>query len=122
MLQPDDLLQLKQASSMPLFCIERLSAMIRSYSSEKVPVDARRAMNTAVNSLLAPFVETKRIKSNPVAFAYISHLRLLLVGYLLSMPLALVESLGWSTIPVFFAISYALMGLEHVAVEVENRT
>jgi hypothetical protein len=30
-----------------------------------------------------------------LAFAYVTHLRFLLLVYLLSMPLALVESLGW---------------------------
>jgi predicted membrane chloride channel (bestrophin family) len=119
-LQPKDLISLQQASSMPLHCIEALMSMTRVYTSADVPVDAKRAMNMAVGGLMAPFVETKRIKDNPVAFAYISHLRLLLMAYLLSMPLALVENLGWSTVPVYMAISYALMGLEHVAVEVEN--
>lgn len=30
------------------------------------------------------------------------------------------ESLGWSTIPVFWIISYALLSLEVIAVEIQN--
>lgn len=104
---------------MPLFVIESLLNMTRVYGKE-LPPGVIRILNKSVHGLVAPMVEVERIKANPVAFAYITHLRLLLIVYLGALPLALVESLGWSTIPVFMVISYALMSLEIIAVMIEN--
>lgn len=113
-MRPADFARLRKASSMPLFCIESLMRMVQRYATDAVPADAKRMMNLSIHNLMAPFADADRIKNNPVAFAYITHLRLLLVIYLTALPLALVESLGWSTIPVFFAISYSLMSLEMI--------
>lgn len=114
LLQPTDLLRIKQASSMPMTCVMELTEMIRDYSSPKVPAGAVKMMNKSIQGLVGPLTEVSRIKHNPVAFAYIAHLRLLLCIYLAALPLALVESLGWSTIPVFMVISYALLSLETI--------
>jgi predicted membrane chloride channel (bestrophin family) len=112
LLKPKDLRHARGASSMPMYCIQELMSMIALYSTDAVSANVKKAMNQAVHNLIAPFTEAERIKSNPVAFAYIAHLRLLLCIYLAALPLALVESLGWSTIPVFMVISYALLSLE----------
>lgn len=114
LLQPQDLLRVKQASSMPMMCVMELTEMIRDYTSPKVPGVAVKMMNKSVQKLVGALTDATRIKHNPVAFAYIAHLRLLLCIYLAALPLALVESLGWSTIPVFMVISYALLSLETI--------
>lgn len=114
LLQPLDLQRVKQASSMPMMCVMELTEMIRDYATDDVPSGAVKMMNKSIQKLVAPLTDVARIKHNPVAFAYIAHLRLLLCIYLAALPLALVESLGWSTIPVFMVISYALLSLETI--------
>lgn len=121
LLKPQDLRLVKGASSMPIYCVQELMSMVRKYCKEDVPAGAVRMMNMSVHNLIAPFTEASRIKQNPVAFAYITHLRLLLCIYLGALPLALVESLGWSTIPVFMVISYALLSLETIGTAHNHR-
>jgi hypothetical protein len=71
-LEADDLANVKRASSMPLFVIESLLTMVRSYSSPEVSANASKAMNQSLHGLMAPFSEAERIKSNPVG-AYGKH-------------------------------------------------
>eukprot|EP00171_Calliarthron_tuberculosum_P017309 IDg17309t1 len=107
------------ARSMPLFVLESLSTMVRTYC-ESCDSGTVRQMHTSLDELVAPYGECERIRHNPFAFAYVAHLRLLIVMYIVTLPLALVEQMGFSTIPVFWTICYSLMSLEMLAVEVEN--
>jgi hypothetical protein len=65
-LEADDLANVKRAGSMPLFVIESLLTMVRSYSSPEVSANASKAMNQSLHGLMVPFAEAERIKSNPV--------------------------------------------------------
>lgn len=112
-----DLRLLQSASSMPMFCIDE---MMRIVNQQCVGMSGGtlKLLNKSALSLIGTYTQTTRIRDNPVAFIYIAHLRFLLIVYLCALPLALVESLGWSTVPVFYVISYALLSLEVIAVEV----
>eukprot|EP00747_Dinoflagellata_sp_TGD_P221082 gnl/TRDRNA2_/TRDRNA2_92972_c0_seq2.p1 gnl/TRDRNA2_/TRDRNA2_92972_c0~~gnl/TRDRNA2_/TRDRNA2_92972_c0_seq2.p1 ORF type:complete len:118 (-),score=13.48 gnl/TRDRNA2_/TRDRNA2_92972_c0_seq2:29-334(-) len=62
----------------------------------------------------------ERINNTPLPFAYVAHLRTLLVLYLLGLPFALGKTWGWSTIPATFIISFSLLGIEAAAVSCER--
>lgn len=114
-----DLRLILSAPSMTSFILESLSQMIHNYG-ENIESPWQRKLQDLIASLYKPYSEAERISENPMGFAYVTHVRLLLVLYLISLPLALVEQLGYSTIPVFWVISYALMSVEMLAVEVES--
>lgn len=115
-----DIQSMLRARSMPLFVLESLTTMVRKYCQDTCDPNAVRKMYASLAELVEPYGECERIRYNPFAFAYIAHLRLLLVTYIVTLPLALVEQMGFSTIPVFWVICYSLMSLEMLAVEVEN--
>lgn len=104
---------------MPLYILESLSQMIEVYG-EDISDKVKNKFHNIVLTLYKPYSECERINVNPMSFSYVAHVRLLLVTYLTTLPLALVEQMGFSTIPVFWVITYALMSLEMLAVEVEN--
>lgn len=110
----DDLLA---SSSMPLFLIEGLVVMVREYCEKTFSVFSLRRIYTNLEELYSAYNDMEKIKTSPCAFAYVAHLRFLLIAYLISLPLALVEQMGYSTIPVFWVICYSLMSLEMMAVE-----
>ena len=112
-----DLNDLVEATSMPLFVIDSLTSMVQEYCDEVCTRHALKSMYNSLEALYAPYGECERIRNNPCAFAYVAHLRLLLVSYLVTLPLAMVEQMGYSTIPVFWVICYGLMSLEMLAVE-----
>jgi hypothetical protein len=62
----------------------------------------------------------ERILKTPFPYGYVVHLRTFMLLWLLSLPFALVEVAGWLTIPICIAVAYALLGIESIAVEIEN--
>jgi len=119
MLSADDLELITEAASMPLYILESISQMIETYCTE-IPAAIRKRLHDSITDLYKPYTDTERISSNPMGYSYVAHIRLLLVMYLVSLPLALVETMGFVTIPVYVSITYALMSVEMLAVEVEN--
>ena len=62
----------------------------------------------------------ERIHKTPLPFAYVVHLRRSLVAYCATLPFAMLANFGWSTIPIVFAVTYVLLGIEEIGVEIED--
>ncbi len=62
----------------------------------------------------------ERIHSTPLPFAYMVHLRRLILLYCYTLPLALVQDFAWWTIPATLFVSYAFFGIEEIGVEIED--
>lgn len=102
---------------MPLFVIENLVVMVREYCEGKASTFTIKRCYISLEQLYGAYGEMEKIKQSPCAFAYVAHLRFLLITYLITLPLALVEQMGYSTILVYWVICYGLMSLEMMAVE-----
>ncbi|MCP4499694.1 MAG: bestrophin [Deltaproteobacteria bacterium] len=61
-----------------------------------------------------------RIQKTPIPFVYAVYLRRILVMYLATLPIALVEKMGWNSLWILALVGYALLGLEQIGVEIEN--
>jgi ion channel-forming bestrophin family protein len=48
------------------------------------------------------------------------HLRRVIIIYCFTLPFALVDSFGWSTVPAILGDAYTLFGIEEIGVEIEN--
>jgi len=97
-----------------------LTELIATEIKPNVDLPTSSALYGAVQGLLVPYGDCERIKQSPIVLSYVAHMRALLVAYLVTLPLALVENLGWETIPVIWVVCLALMSLEMLAVDVEN--
>lgn len=62
----------------------------------------------------------ERIRKTPLPFAYVVHLRRALVIYCFTLPFALVDTFGWTTILDTLVISYVYFGIEEIGVEIEG--
>lgn len=62
----------------------------------------------------------ERIHKTPLPFAYVVHLRRALVIFCATLPFALLGSFGWSTVPIVMAVSYVMLGIEEIGVEIED--
>lgn len=62
----------------------------------------------------------ERIKSTPLPFAYMVHIRRALILYCFTLPFALVESYGWGSIVGTLLVAYIFFGIEEIGVEIEN--
>jgi putative membrane protein len=62
----------------------------------------------------------ERIHKTPLPFAYVVHLRRALILYCFTLPFALLDHFGWSTILVTLFLTYTLFGIEEIGVEIED--
>lgn len=62
----------------------------------------------------------ERIHRTPLPFAYVVHLRRALILYCFSLPFILVQIFGWWTIFITLLVSYILLGIEEIGVEISD--
>jgi len=79
-----------------------------------VPIDHH------VASLVDVMGACERILKTPLPFPYVIHLRRSVVIYCLTLPFALVATYGWLTPIVCLVIAFFLLGIEDIAMEIEN--
>ena len=88
----------------------------RGAISEYVFVALDQNVQLLVNYLGA----CERIHGTPLPFAYMVHVRRVILLYCYSLPPALVKDFGWWTIPGTLFVAYALLGIEEIGVEIED--
>lgn len=62
----------------------------------------------------------ERIQNTPLPFAYMVHLRRVLVLYCFTLPFALINTFEWATVPNTFLVAYTFFGIEEIGVEIEE--
>lgn len=62
----------------------------------------------------------ERILRTPIPLAYSIHLKQLLMIYCLSLPFQMVSQLEWLTGPVVALISFTLLGIEEIGIQIED--
>jgi putative membrane protein len=62
----------------------------------------------------------ERIHTTPLPYAYMVHLRRVLILYCLTLPFALVDTFGWLTVPAVLGVAYTFFGIEEIGVEIED--
>lgn len=73
-----------------------------------------------IEEIIVSFSGCNRIITTPLPKAYAIHLRQMLLLYCYAIPFQLVEKLNWGTIPAVGVISFALLGIEAIALEIED--
>jgi ion channel-forming bestrophin family protein len=82
-----------------------------------IPVEElQRLVNTLIDALGA----CERILRTPMPLAYGIHLRQLLLIYCLLLPFQIVADLNLWTAPIVILVSFTLLGIEAIGVEIEN--
>lgn len=79
-----------------------------------------RNMAPQAASLLDILGACERIKNTPIPFSYSVYIKQFIIFYGLFLPLGLVESFGYWTIPMSMVVFFAFIGLELMAEEIEE--
>jgi putative membrane protein len=107
------------AAQRALLHLGRELALARA--SSEIDLVAAWAAQDDVTALIDQLGACQRIQRTPIPFAYVVHLRWLLVIYCATLPFALIESLdNVHTIVVVLLVSFALFGIEQIGVEIED--
>jgi putative membrane protein len=78
------------------------------------------AMHQLINSIVDVLGGCERILKTPMPLAYSIHLKQLLLLYCLALPFQMVKDLGWLTGFIVALISFTLLGIEQIGLEIEN--
>lgn len=62
----------------------------------------------------------ERILKTPIPLGYAIHLKQLLLIYCLSLPFQIVNDFTWGTAPIVSLVSFTLLGVEEIGIEIEN--
>jgi ion channel-forming bestrophin family protein len=112
---------LQRANHPPL----EVSVWIDDYLQEqrsKRRIDSHQlvTMMQLLNQLVDNLGACERILKTPMPIAYSIHLKQLLMIYCLGLPFAMVKDLGYLTGPVIGLVSFTLLGIEAIGLEIEN--
>lgn len=77
-------------------------------------------LQTTVKSMMESLGHCERILRTPLPLAYSIHLKQLLLIYCVLLPFQLVKDLGWGTGIFVGLISFTLLGIEEIGLEIEN--
>ncbi|HLO84682.1 MAG TPA: bestrophin family ion channel [Nostocaceae cyanobacterium] len=78
------------------------------------------SMQDLLNTLVDNLGACERILKTPMPLAYAIHLKQLLLLYCLLLPFQIVASLGWWTGVITALVSFTLLGIEAIGLEIEN--
>lgn len=78
------------------------------------------ALDQNVQLLVDYLGACERIHRTPMPFAYMVHVRRVILLYCYTLPLALVKDFGWWTIPASLFVAFVLLGIEEIGVEIED--
>jgi putative membrane protein len=92
----------------------------RQYNRNRINSQQLTAMHGLLNFLVDSLGACERILKTPMPLAYAIHLKQLLLVYCLLLPFQLVKELEWLTGFTVALVSFTLLGIEEIGLEIEN--
>lgn len=109
------------AQHVPLAVAVRLSQLINEAKRRGLISDIQQmALDQNVQLFIDYIGACERIHKTPLPFAYVVHLRRALMLYCFSLPFALVDTFGWTTLGVTLVLAFTFFGIEEIGVEIED--
>jgi putative membrane protein len=90
------------------------------YHRQCVNVYQLTQMQQLLNGMVDCLGSCERILKTPIPLAYAIHLKQLLLIYCLILPFQFVNDLNWWTVLLVAIISFSLLGIEEIGIEIEN--
>lgn len=97
--------------------MSRISLLVRD---KKITGEQLIILNGELQSFLEICGACERIKNTPIPYSYSGFIKKFIFFYVITLPIGMVASLGWVTIPVVAFIFYVLASLEIIAEEIED--
>lgn len=119
-LPPALLAKLAATRCPPLAVARALGDLFADAASRGMSEQRLVMLDAAVSEIVDSLGGCERILRTPVPFAYAHHIKGFLTLFCLSVPLALLPSMGWATGPAAAVVAYALFGIDEIGVEIED--
>lgn len=113
--------QLKTMKHPPLKIGFWISSYLQTQTTqEKLDRYQLNNMIQLLNQMIDVVGICERILKTPIPLAYSIHLKQLLMLYCLSLPFQMVAELEWMTAPIVALISFTLLGIEEIGIQIED--
>ncbi len=114
-------LELKEVNHIPLRIAKWIGDYFRqAYDLNYIDSIQLSTYNQILDSMVKDETACERILNTPIPLAYAIHIKHLLLFYCFALPFQMVAQLSWMTIPAVGVISFALLGIEAIGLEIEN--
>ncbi len=119
LVSPSQFQQLQTMNNPPLGVALWISSYLQQqYDRNLISSQQLTAMQELVNFLIDTLGACERILKTPIAYAI--HLKQLLLRYCMLLPFQLVKDLEWITGLTVALVSFTLLGIEEIGLEIEN--
>lgn len=116
-----DVAEVLDEPHLPLAIAGRISALLADACRRGLITDrVLQMIDQNVQLLVDYFGSCERIHRTPLPFAYVVHVRRVLLLYVFVLPLAIVDEFAWMTVPATLVVGYVFYGIEEIGVEIEN--
>ncbi|KAK4051315.1 hypothetical protein OIO90_004796 [Microbotryomycetes sp. JL221] len=113
----------KPSLPLPLIIAHQLSlyfAMCKKKGLlESIGPAGYNALQASVNTLVDQFTIVERLATVGIPTTYLIHLKQCVSVFLLTLPLVLVDTMGYAMVPFVSICAFTLMGIEGIASEIE---
>ena len=121
LLTPAQVLRLKTVKNAPLEITFLISDYLQQQQQRNcLSIEHLTAINTLLDKLVEALTGCERILNTPMPLAYAIHLKQLILFYCASLPFQLVKDLNWWTGLAVALVSFTLLGIEAIGIEIEN--
>lgn len=121
MVENDDLAKIISVNHKPNGIANLMLSKIQALYSRKILNEMQQYLLVKnINYIIDIMGKAERIKKTPIPIAYAFLLKLFIVIYVVMLPFGLLESLGWSVIPLTVMLYYLLMSIVMTAEEIED--
>eukprot|EP00746_Dinoflagellata_sp_MGD_P023904 gnl/MRDRNA2_/MRDRNA2_156057_c0_seq1.p1 gnl/MRDRNA2_/MRDRNA2_156057_c0~~gnl/MRDRNA2_/MRDRNA2_156057_c0_seq1.p1 ORF type:complete len:730 (+),score=94.95 gnl/MRDRNA2_/MRDRNA2_156057_c0_seq1:116-2191(+) len=110
---------LMSSNTPPLYCVHYIRHTIAQGLKNKTIAPVAMGLEASLRIMVSAFADCQRIVQ-PMPYIYVAHLRTFMLAYLLFLPAALLPLLGLHMLAAVAILSYALIGLENTAVQLED--
>ena len=97
-----------------------MDAMRNFIRVANVPMQAALEMHSAVKDLCNAMGGSERILRTPIPLSYTRHTSRVLMMFLCLLSVHLAPIMGWLVVPCMFVLSFMLMGVDELGIEIEE--
>ena len=112
---------LSGANHIPNRIAQQLYTEIETLQKQKLISEEKLiVLNEELRSFTNIAGACERIKSTPIPYSYSTFIKRVILIYMITLPIGLVDDFKWVTIPMVLFVFYAFAGLELIAEEIED--
>lgn len=121
MLEREDFEKALKSNHVPNAIVNLLNARLKTLHFDKKINDMQHYLLLTQSGILVDVAgKCERIKNTPIPMAYAFMLKFFIIVYVLMLPFGLMDTLGWSVIPLTVSLYYIMMSIVMIAEEIED--